>query len=155
MKIAVASLGYVGLSNVVLLAQHNEVVGVDVSAERVQMVNSRQCPIAWAAAELGIHLEFTGSGVDEIATVAMVEDGKAPTLKPGNMIMRIDPSYFRQAEVETLLGAPAKAKQKLGWEPEITTQEMCAEMVVEDLKTARRHALLKEHRMDMPVSDDS
>ncbi|MBY6069094.1 GDP-mannose 4,6-dehydratase [Leisingera aquaemixtae] len=108
--------------------------------------------IAWAAAELGIHLEFTGTGVDEIATVAMVEGGKAPALKVGDVIMRIDPRYFRPAEVETLLGDPAKAKQKLGWEPEITTQEMCAEMVAEDLKTARRHALLKEHGYELPVS---
>ena len=68
------------------------------------------------------------------------------------MIMRIDPRYFRPAEVETLLGDPAKAKAKLGWVPEITAQEMCAEMVAEDLKTARRHALLKEHGMDLPVT---
>ncbi len=66
--------------------------------------------------------------------------------------MRIDPRYFRPAEVETLLGNPAKAKQKLGWEPVITAREMCAEMVVEDLKAARRHALLKAHGLDLPVS---
>jgi GDPmannose 4,6-dehydratase len=66
--------------------------------------------------------------------------------------MRIDPRYFRPAEVETLLGDPSKAKQQLGWEPQITAQEMCAEMVAADLLTARRHALLKEHGMDLPVS---
>jgi GDPmannose 4,6-dehydratase len=66
--------------------------------------------------------------------------------------MRIDPRYFRPAEVETLLGDPTKAKEKLGWVPEITTQEMCAEMVAEDLKSARRLALLKEHGLDLPVS---
>ncbi|MEW2915160.1 GDP-mannose 4,6-dehydratase [Leisingera sp. JC11] len=108
--------------------------------------------IAWSAAELGVHLEFSGSGVEEIATVAAVEGGKAPALKPGDVVMRIDPRYFRPAEVETLLGDPAKAKEKLGWVPEITTQQMCAEMVAEDLKTARRHALLKEHGMAVPVS---
>ena len=54
--------------------------------------------------------------------------------------------------METLLGDPSNAKTKLGWEPEITVQQMCAEMVQEDLKTARRHALLKEHGMDVPVS---
>ncbi|KUJ86164.1 GDP-mannose 4,6 dehydratase [Ruegeria marisrubri] len=108
--------------------------------------------ISWAAAELGIGLEFSGSGVDEIATVTAVEGDKAPALKPGDVIMRIDPQYFRPAEVDTLLGDPSKAKQKLGWEPEITVQEMCAEMVAEDLKTARRHALLKEHGLDLPVS---
>ena len=76
----------------------------------------------------------------------------APALKVGDVIMRIDPGYFRPTEVETLLGDPAKAKAKLGWEPEITAQEMCAEMVAEDYKAARRHALLKTHGLDMPVS---
>ncbi len=108
--------------------------------------------IQWSAAELGVQLEFSGKGVDEIATVAAIEGDKAPALKPGDVIMRIDPRYFRPAEVETLLGDPAKAKEKLGWVPEITTQEMCAEMVAEDLKTARRHALLKEHGYELPVS---
>ncbi|WP_170433283.1 GDP-mannose 4,6-dehydratase, partial [Ruegeria arenilitoris] len=73
-------------------------------------------------------------------------------LNPGDVIMRIDPQYFRPAEVETLLGDPSNAKTKLGWEPELTVQEMCAEMVVEDLKTAKRHALLKEHGYELPVS---
>ncbi len=108
--------------------------------------------ITWSAAELGVTLEFTGTGVDEIATVAAIEGDKAPALKVGDVILRIDPRYFRPAEVETLLGDPAKAKEKLGWVPEITTQEMCAEMVAEDLKTARRHALLKAHGMSVPVS---
>ncbi|EEW60972.1 GDP-mannose 4,6-dehydratase [Ruegeria sp. TrichCH4B] len=108
--------------------------------------------ISWAAAELGIKLEFTGSGIEEIATVVAIEGDKAPALKPGSVIMRIDPRYFRPAEVETLLGDPSKAKENLEWVPEITAQEMCAEMVNEDLKTARRHALLKKHGMEMPVS---
>ena len=67
----------------------------------------------------------------------------------------IDPRYFRPAEVETLLGDPAKVREKLGWEPEITAREMCAEMVAEDLKTAQRHALLKQHGLDLPVSLES
>ncbi len=108
--------------------------------------------IHWTAAELGLTLEFTGTGVEEIATVTAIEGDKAPALKVGDVVMRIDPRYFRPAEVETLLGDPAKAKQKLGWEPEITAQEMCAEMVVEDLKAARRSKLLKEHGLDVPVS---
>ena len=108
--------------------------------------------IEWSAAELGVALEFTGQGVDEIATVTAVEGDNAPALKPGDVIMRIDPQYFRPAEVETLLGDPSNAKTKLGWEPELTVQEMCAEMVLEDLKTAKRHALLKEHGFELPVS---
>ena len=108
--------------------------------------------ITWTAAELGLTLEFTGEGVDEIATVTAVDGAMAPALKPGDVVMRIDPRYFRPAEVETLLGNPAKAKARLGWEPEITAQQMCAEMVAEDLRTARRHALLQEHGLQLPVS---
>ncbi|MGB9082744.1 MAG: GDP-mannose 4,6-dehydratase, partial [Desulfuromonadaceae bacterium] len=99
--------------------------------------------ITWAAAELGITLKFEGHGVDEIATVVSVDGDKAPEVKAGDIIVRIDPRYFRPSEVETLLGDPTKAKQKLGWVPEITAQEMCAEMVANDLVEAQRHALLK------------
>lgn len=108
--------------------------------------------IRWSAAELGLTLEFTGAGVEEIATVTAVAGDKAPGVQPGDVVMRIDPRYFRPAEVETLLGDPAKAKARLGWVPEITAQEMCAEMVTEDLKAAQRHALLKAHGHDVPVS---
>jgi len=108
--------------------------------------------ITWAAQELGITLAFSGSDVDEIATVDAIEGDSAPGLSVGDVVMRIDPRYFRPAEVETLLGDPTKAKEKLGWVPQITAQQMCAEMVREDLKTARRHALLKEHGYDLPIS---
>lgn len=111
--------------------------------------------ITWTAEELGISLEFSGEGVDEIATVAAIEGDKTTALKVGDVVMRIDPRYFRPAEVETLLGDPAKAKKELGWEPQITAREMCAEMVESDLKTARSHALLKEHGMDVPVSTEA
>jgi len=108
--------------------------------------------ITWSAAELSIDLEFTGTGTEEIATVAAVTGDKAPAVKVGDVLMRIDPRYFRPAEVETLLGNPAKAKKNLGWVPEITVQEVCAEMVREDHKSAQRHALLKQHGLEMPVS---
>lgn len=108
--------------------------------------------ISWSAAELGIILEFTGKGLDEKATIISIEGDKAPALKVGDVVVQIDPRYFRPAEVETLLGDPAKAKKELGWTPEITVQEMCAEMVREDLKVAQRHALLKEHGHDVHVS---
>ena len=107
--------------------------------------------ITWSAAELGITLRFEGTGVDECAIVDSVSGEDAPAVSPGDVVMRIDPQYFRPAEVETLLGSPAKAKKKLGWEPQITAQEMCAEMVANDLKVARRHALLKEHGLDLPI----
>ncbi len=107
--------------------------------------------IQWSANELGITLRFEGRGVDEAAVVQSIEGDKAPALKVGDVVVRVDPRYFRPAEVETLLGDPTKAKEKLGWVPEITVQEMCAEMVREDLIAARRHALLKQHGHDVPV----
>ena len=108
--------------------------------------------ITWSAAELGITLRFEGEGQEERAIVDSVAGDDAPAVKVGDLVMRIDPQYFRPAEVETLLGSPAKAKEKLGWVPQITTQEMCAEMVANDLKVARRHRLLKEHGLDLPIS---
>lgn len=108
--------------------------------------------ITWSAAELGITLEFKGTGLEEIGVVAAVEGDDAPAVKVGDVLMRIDPRYFRPAEVETLLGDPTKARKKLGWVPEITVQQMCAEMVREDLKAAKRSALLKSHGLDLPVS---
>ncbi len=110
--------------------------------------------ISWSAAELGIELAFIGEGVDEVAKVTAVTSDSAPAVKPGDIIMRIDPRYFRPAEVETLLGDPTKANERLGWLPEITAQEMCAEMVAEDLKAARRVALLKQHGLDLPVATE-
>ncbi len=108
--------------------------------------------ILWSAAELGIKLEFSGAGVDEVGTVTAVKGDKAPAVKPGDVIVRIDQRYFRPAEVNTLLGDAAKANAELGWVPEITAQQMCAEMVAEDLKIAQRHALLKLHHMDLPIA---
>ena len=108
--------------------------------------------ISWSAAELGVTLEFSGEGEQEIATITSIEGDKAPALNVGDVIVRVDPCYFRPAEVETLLGDPSNAKNKLGWKPEITVQEMCAEMVAEDLKVAQRSVLLKSHGHDVPVS---
>ncbi len=111
--------------------------------------------VRMSAAEAGITLGFSGSGVDEIATVTAVGDAsKAPAVKPGDIIVRVDPRYFRPAEVETLLGDPSKAKAKLGWVPEITVEQMCAEMVASDLDTARQHALLKSHGHHVAVSKE-
>ncbi len=108
--------------------------------------------ITWSAAELGLTLQFTGKGVNEIATIVGIYGDKAPSLKLGDVVMRIDPRYFRPAEVETLLGDPSKAKLKLGWTPEITAQELCAEMVAADLKASQRTKLLQDHGLDVPVS---
>lgn len=108
--------------------------------------------IIWSARELGITLRFDGTGLDETAIVDAVSGDMAPAVKPGDVIMKIDPRYFRPAEVETLLGDPTKAREKLGWQAQISTQDMCAEMVREDLLAAKRYALLREHGLDLPVS---
>ncbi|MEC5293626.1 MULTISPECIES: GDP-mannose 4,6-dehydratase [unclassified Aurantimonas] len=108
--------------------------------------------IRWTAEELGIVLRFEGEGVDEKGVVEAVTSDLAPAVKPGDVIVSIDPRYFRPAEVETLLGDPSKAKEKLGWTPKITAQEMCAEMVAEDLKSAQRHAFLRQHGYQMSLS---
>ena len=108
--------------------------------------------VRMSAKEAGIELQFSGEGVDEIATVAAVTGNNAPAVKVGDVIVRVDPRYFRPAEVETLLGDPTKAKNKLGWVPEITVEEMCAEMVASDLDQAKRHALLKAHGHNVSIS---
>ncbi len=108
--------------------------------------------IIWTAGELGLKLAFSGHGVDEIATVSAITSDMAAHVSVGDVVMRIDPRYFRPAEVETLLGDPSKAKAQLGWTPAITARQMCAEMVAEDLLTAQRHALLRHHGFDMPLS---
>ncbi len=108
--------------------------------------------IQWTGQELGVTIEFSGSGLSEIGTVVEINGGLAPALSVGDVVVRIDPRYFRPAEVDTLLGDPKKAKQKLGWEPEISAQEMCAEMVAADYKAARRSLLLKQHGLELPVS---
>ena len=106
--------------------------------------------IEWTAEELGMQLRWEGQGVDERAywLNAPAELGRAAD----QPVVQIDPRYFRPAEVETLLGDPTKAREKLGWEPVITAREMCAEMVSADLAQARQHALLKRHGYAVNVS---
>jgi GDPmannose 4,6-dehydratase len=108
--------------------------------------------IIWTAVELGITLEFDGAGEHEKAHVAAITGDRAPAVRVGDCIVAVDPRYYRPTEVETLLGDPAKAKAELGWIPEITAQEMCAEMVAEDLKAAQQTALLRQHGYHTPVS---
>lgn len=111
--------------------------------------------IRWSANALGIDIEFRGSGIDEVGVVVGVVGDLAPQISIGQEIVRIDPRYFRPTEVETLLGDASKAKVELGWEPEITAQQMCKEMVDEDYKAARRLALLKDHDLALPISVES
>ena len=108
--------------------------------------------VKMSAKEAGIELEFSGEGLKEVATVTKVDSSIAIAVNVGDVIVRVDPRYFRPAEVETLLGDPTKAKEKLGWVPEITVEEMCAEMVANDLNQARGHALLKSHGHNVSVA---
>jgi GDPmannose 4,6-dehydratase len=107
-----------------------------------------------SAAQLGLTLRFEGQGVDERAVVAAIAGDKAPALRVGDVIVRVDPHYFRPAEVETLLGDPSLAKQDLGWIPQITLDEMVQEMVDHDLEQARQHALLQRHGYTVQVSKE-
>lgn len=110
--------------------------------------------IEWSAAELGITLKFEGTGIEERGIVAAVSGEHAPAVNVGDVLVKIDPRYFRPAEVETLLGDPTQAREILGWEPEITVQEMCSEMVAHDLDQAKRHALLLSHGHHVSVSSE-
>ena len=96
--------------------------------------------VEWTAAELGMDLRWQGQGLDEVG------------LWNGRPVVRVDPRYFRPAEVETLLGDATKAREQLGWVPEITARQMCAEMVASDLAQARQHALLKTHGYAVKLS---
>ena len=111
--------------------------------------------VSLSARELGVELDFQGVGVDEIAVVKSIAGDLAPALSVGDVIIRVNPRYFRPAEVETLLGDPSKAKKLLGWVPEITVEEMCAEMVSHDLDQARQKSLLKSHGYHVSVTREN
>ena len=108
--------------------------------------------VDFAASELGIKLRFEGHGVNEVGIVESVSGEDAPAVKVGDIIVAVDPRYFRPAEVETFLGDPSKAHDKLGWKPETTLQEMVVEMVRKDLEAAKKHSLLKSHGYEVSIS---
>ncbi|HEX7435963.1 MAG TPA: GDP-mannose 4,6-dehydratase, partial [Caldimonas sp.] len=99
--------------------------------------------VEMAAAELGITLKFSDTGESEIGTIAKVQGSKA-SCKPGDVVVKVDPRYFRPTEVATLLGDASKAKAKLGWAPKIALPELVREMVEADYSSARRDSLVKE-----------
>jgi GDPmannose 4,6-dehydratase len=111
--------------------------------------------VDWSAAELGVTLRFEGSGVDEVGIVDAVEGEAAESLCPGDVIVRVDPRYFRPAEVESLLGDSTKAQFLLDWHPQVGVRELVAEMVASDLDSMRRVALLKKHGFAIPVALES
>ena len=111
--------------------------------------------IVRSAKRLGITLKFEGAAENEKAIVAKIDGDRAPAMKVGDVIVQIDPRYYRPTEVETLLGDPTKAKEKLGWVPEITLDQMIEEMIDNDLDQAKQHALLKKHGYSVAVGKES
>ena len=111
-----------------------------------RQISVREFVIA-ASGKLGITLKWQGEGVDEVGIVASVEPtvltANDVKVTVGDTIIRVDPTYYRPAEVETLLGDPSKAHRELGWKPTTTLEEMVQEMVSHDLDQARRQALLR------------
>ena len=97
-----------------------------------------------AAKELGVTLSFEGEGEGEIGRITAVNNSEAKC-KVGDTVVRVDPRYFRPTEVETLLGDPTKAKQKLGWTPVTTLQQLVSEMAQSDFTSAKRDSLVKQH----------
>jgi GDPmannose 4,6-dehydratase len=108
-----------------------------------------------SALQLGITLRFEGTAEKEIAIVAKIVGEQAPAIQVGDVIVKIDPQYYRPTEVETLLGDPSKAKQQLGWVPEITLDQMITEMVAHDLNAAKQLALLKQHGYSVAVGKEN
>ena len=111
--------------------------------------------IQWSASEIGVALRFDGNGTNEKAIVESITGNLAPALKVGDVVVEIDPGYYRPTEVETLLGDAAKAKEQLGWVPEITVETMCKEMMHNDLLEAKKQSLLKSHGYVVNVSQES
>ena len=107
--------------------------------------------INWSAEAIGIKIEFSGEGKNEVGIVVENNYKKAPNIKIGQTIIKVDSRYFRPSEVDTLLGDPTLAKKDLGWEPLITAKEICEEMVEEDLKSAMRLDLLKKNNLDLAL----
>lgn len=108
--------------------------------------------ISMSAKKLGVELEFIGSGIDEVGVVREVSGDLAPFIKSGMEIVRVDPRYFRPTEVEELLGDPSKAREELGWVPEISLKEMCHEMMESDLEEAKKNRILIDFGHDLTIS---
>ncbi len=107
-----------------------------------------------SASQLGITLEFEGLAEREKGIIKKISGDKAPALKVGDTIVQIDPHYYRPTEVETLLGDPTKAMEKLGWVPEINLDQMIEEMVNYDLDQAKQHTLLKNYGYEVTVGKE-
>ncbi|MFT5606644.1 MAG: GDPmannose 4,6-dehydratase [Parvicella sp.] len=110
--------------------------------------------VEMSASEVGIKLRFEGAGVEEVGIADEVDEKLSPTVNKGDVIVRVEKRYFRPAEVETLLGDPSKAHKKLGWKPKVTVEQMCSEMVANDVEIAKRNALLRDHGYAIPTVNE-
>tara|TARA_B100000401_G_C52806030_1_gene721168 strand:+ start:1566 stop:2690 length:1125 start_codon:yes stop_codon:yes gene_type:complete len=108
--------------------------------------------IVLSAKELGIELDFRGKGINEKGYIKSISGDKCPSLKVGDCVIEIDKRYFRPSEVDSLLGDASKARKELKWKPRISLEEMCVEMIEEDLKIARKQAFLKSHGHEVDLS---
>lgn len=108
-----------------------------------------------SARQLGITIEFEGKAECEKGVVVALQGDEVPALKVGDVIVQVDSRYYRPTEVESLLGNPAKAKERLGWVPEITLDQMIIEMIKNDLNQAKRRAFLKKHGYDISVGTEN
>ena len=156
--------GSIGRSTVAVLRTRPELYRIEAVtawssvaalAEVARLLGARLAVIGREDLLSELRTRLEGSGIEETGIVDRVEGADAPALKPGDVIVRVDPRYFRPAEVETLLGDPTKAHEKLGWKPEITARAMCSEMVAADLESARRQAVLQMHGYATPISREN
>jgi len=104
-----------------------------------------------AAKELGISVRWDGKGRDEVAIVVRVSDGDSPRPAAGQVVVRVDPRYFRPTEIDSLVGDSGKAKAKLGWEPRTKFGELVSEMIREDLALAQRDRHLHRGGFKVPA----
>lgn len=109
--------------------------------------------VRMAFQEIGIELEFSGEGKNEVARVAS-SSNKDYFIKPGTEVVAVDPNYFRPTEVDLLIGDPTKAKAKLGWSPKRTVQDMVREMVESDVKLFQRDKILLSNGMEILKNDE-
>ena len=160
MKIAIAGTSHVDLAKRLACVHLSSRVRPGIHEDFViatgKQYSVRQF-IEWTATELGMQIRWEGQGINEVGywlnpPLPLSGEGRDGGLPSEVPVVRIDPRYFRPTEVETLLGDPSKAKQKLGWVPEITLDEMVQEMVAADLAQAKQHALLKQHGYQVNVS---
>ena len=107
-----------------------------------------------SAEKLGIKLKFNGKGIEEYAQVIEVDKSISPQVNEGDIIIKVDQRYFRPAEVETLLGDASYASKKLGWKSKISVDKLCEEMIIEDLKEAKKNAFFKDHGHDISLSKE-